>query len=255
MVTLYGRNWLSGSIIDGFIGHFIDSQLGPIDKIHFLGCYFYGCLIGIGNSLSAGEYNNPCHYNFRDVASYTRYWDVADFQKDILIIVHQFNHWIIIIISAKSKEILVYDGFGIDRGVVVRNLKRWYRDAIFSQCNQTLADNYFDDWTIHLTGAKGSKLLDAPKQTDGSSCGVMSAFFALDYIRERKISRNSDWNQDVVAHLRSYMAFHLIIARRDIPGYNPASNKKKKTPELRAFEEGISKNNAEVIEIYDSDDE
>ena len=158
-MILNQRNWLCNTVIEAFL-EIISKQTFPTRNVICIPSFLFHQI----NTYNI--YNNFNHL-----------FTLTNINNDIIFIIHIPNHWLLAIISKRTSMIFILDGLYRNQPYndIYHKLLEWYKQlCAFLNIPfkaQSWSKKTFMDYT------------QLPVQTDGYSCGVLSCFLAMYYIK------------------------------------------------------------------------
>ena len=193
------HNWLSGSLLSTF-ANLVITQIPDKGSCLVFNSDFY-CFLS-GEKKEDVNQRNILHYD--EVKAYTSNLGSDYLQKKIVIDVHLPDHWIKAIMdpSVVPPTLYIIDGFKKLHPTVVKLLLEWRTTEVGRLLQEP------ETWTVVTSLANDNLRLVA--QTDGTSCGVMSAMQGYYYLMFGKLPTIDDWTQDDVPELRIFMLHEIV---------------------------------------------
>jgi Ulp1 family protease len=189
--SLSGTQWLYGEAIDAFINVHCRQQRtdGPMPWKRVLSSSFY-----------------EMRDNHEYTAKQTINWDTTDIRRTIIIPINTHSHWFLVVLNAAHGRFDVLDSYRKQHEEVVHSITEWFNEE-----HRRITGSEFrrEQWDV----AWGARLpRDFPKQTDSTSCGVLTAMAAWYLLVHDRLPTTHDYTQADVPELRMYMANILRIA-------------------------------------------
>ena len=154
--TLAPGAWLNDEILNAFLAT-LRTRASAVN-VWITNTFFYAKL-----------YDNRTGYDYAAVETWTKNVDVASLSK-VLVPAHlNGNHWALVVIDYKSRQIASYDAKYVTLGTIAaKQLRRWVVDEAKSRGADVVDPQ---DWAIVVR-------TDAPLQDNLYDCGVFTLAFA-----------------------------------------------------------------------------
>ena len=204
--SLKGCKWLTGRIINDFLFHEIlfprlayqngEFPMSCRPNVVLFDTLFYKSITRLGYSVETNVNEMIIYLESRGRSVY------VDTTEIIMPIHVNNNHWILAIMDFKFRTLYLIDPYQRSRE------RHTQISQVLLELLSRLAPDYTGRWTL-LTA-----ITNLPKQTDGYSCGVFVAFYAMFWFKYRKFPSTEDFTQQQVPHMRLFMASRLSSAAR-----------------------------------------
>lgn len=183
--TLFGDTWLNDEVINFYMNLLMDRgemrNSEGLPRVYAMNTFFIPRLMQSGHS---------------GVRRWTRKVDI--FSYDIIPVpVHVGQvHWCMAIIHLKNKTIRYYDSMGTPNPRVLNALEEYLKEESLDKKKQHFDTSKFQKESV----------VDAPRQMNGSDCGVFSCMFAEYITRNREIT----FSQQHMPYFRQKMVLEIV---------------------------------------------
>jgi len=252
---LYRNSWLNGTLIAGFVSLFLQREVSlstsrssgwDPSKVAYLGTHFYPLVVA--KSYLAIDQLYSISLN--------------NYLNDILFTIHRPGHWFSSIVSYSKKTVYIIDGYNKNDPYteVFDNLIHWFERALESIGIVPDPSRAWKRITFRTYKEHTTENVVLADQTDGSSCGVLSAMQHVYYIKLGHLPNSTEhFSQSDVPRLRLYMAnlfreYNLEFPSAFTSRHTSDLSETEVYAEVERIEEEYRKREAEDIKIVEQID-
>jgi len=182
ILTLRGLNWLNDEIINFYLSMIATRSLSDasLPSVYSFSTFFYPRLYEGGHS---------------SVARWTRNQDLFSYSL-LLVPIHLGMHWCLAAVDLRAWSISYYDSMGGNNTSCLSTLDQYLREEYSTKTGQTLSPSTFNHMLVK----------SAPKQLNGSDCGIFACKYAEYLSRGARLT----FSQTDMPYFRKRMVWEIV---------------------------------------------